>query len=141
MSDHLCINESLDDRGLKFLVSAGLRKRFPTECGSWTHESTAVEAQCKKKRENELRKMKERLDKEQEGLTATIYEAVVDEVLKLYPYVLFLFLFLLLFYFIFLYPFSTVSSRSNHSRTPRKPSPVQVRASTYEENCIPSHCV
>ena len=98
MSDHLCINESLDDRGLKFLVSAGLRKRFPTECGSWTHESTAVEAQCKKRRENELRKMKERLDKEQEGLTATIYEAVADEVLKLYPYVLFLFL--LLFYFL-----------------------------------------
>lgn len=89
MSDYLCISESLDDRGLNVLVNAGLRKRFPTECGNWTRESIAVEAQCKKKRGNELRKMKEKLDKEEDGLAATIHEAVVDEVLKLYPCVSF----------------------------------------------------
>lgn len=70
------------------LINVGLRKRFNSECSNWTHESTAVEAQCRRRRDSELRKIKVKLDKEEESVAAAVHEAVIEEVLKLYPYVL-----------------------------------------------------
>ena len=70
------------------LINVGLRKRFNSECSNWTHESTAVEAQCRGRRDNELRKIKVKLEKEEESLAAAVHEAVIEEVLRLYPYVL-----------------------------------------------------
>ena len=87
-SDHLCISESLNDQALRALISAGLEKHFPNECGNWTRESTAVETQCRKKQDEELRKVKEKLDKEQKSLSAAVHEAVVDKALRSYSYVL-----------------------------------------------------
>lgn len=110
MSDHLCINESLDDQGLKLLVNAGLQKRFPKECSNWSHESTAVENQCRKRQDDELKKVKKKLDTEEKGLSAAVHDAVVDEALKLYPYVLDYLLTSLSSIF------STVSSRRSRSR-------------------------
>ncbi|KAL4072279.1 hypothetical protein J3A83DRAFT_4092477 [Scleroderma citrinum] len=93
-SDHLCISESIDDQSLKILVPTGLQRRFPKECNKWTHESTAVHAQCQRRRDDELRKVRVKLAKEEDGLVASIHEAVVKEVLTLYPYVLFFLAFL-----------------------------------------------
>ena len=88
MSDHLCIGESLDDQALRVVINAGLRKRFPSECGYWTRESTAVEDQCRKKRGKELWKVKVKLDREEKSLSVAVHEAVVDETFRSYPYVL-----------------------------------------------------
>jgi len=70
------------------LINTGLRKRFPIECGKWTYGCTALEDQCRKKQAEELRKVKEKLDKEEKGLSVAVHEAVVNEALRSYPYVL-----------------------------------------------------
>ncbi|KAI6101021.1 hypothetical protein EDD16DRAFT_1844403 [Pisolithus croceorrhizus] len=87
MSDRLRLSESLDDEALNILARNGLKRRFPDECARWAHDSNAVEAQCKRRRFDELEKMRATLDKEEEKLTLAIYEAIVDTALNLYPYV------------------------------------------------------
>ena len=87
----------------------GLQKRFSKECSDWSHESIAVESQCRRRQEDELRKVKKKLDAEEKSLSAAVHDAVVDEALKLYPYVLD---HLNLLSSIF----STVSSRRSRSR-------------------------
>ncbi|KAG6331499.1 hypothetical protein ID866_7590 [Astraeus odoratus] len=86
LSDRLCISESMGDQALRLLLRAGLQTRFPQECGKWTHDSNAVAADCQRRQKDELRKVKEKLDKDEEGLQATIHEAVVNEALRLYPF-------------------------------------------------------
>ncbi|KAL4072300.1 hypothetical protein J3A83DRAFT_4093511 [Scleroderma citrinum] len=125
-SDHLCISESIDDQSLKILVRAGLQRRFPKECNKWTHESTAVYADCQRKRDDELREVMMKLDKEKEGLAAAVREVVIEEALRLYPCVL--------LFLIHLLPISSiVSSRSNHLRIQRKFLSFQEIATLYPE--------
>ena len=87
-SDHLCFSESLDDQALKILVDAGLQKRFSTECDRWTYKSAVVSALCNQMRDDQLQKLMVKWDKENKSLVAGVHEAVVKEVLRLYPYVL-----------------------------------------------------
>ncbi|KIO11023.1 hypothetical protein M404DRAFT_20554 [Pisolithus tinctorius Marx 270] len=85
-SDSLCLSESLDDQALGILVRGGLKKRFPDECTKWTQELDAVGAHCKKMRTDEFGKIRATFDKEEENLTLAIYDAVMDIVLNLYPF-------------------------------------------------------
>ena len=87
-SDHLCVSESLDEQALKILVDAGLQKRFTPECDRWMYESATVPALCNQMRDDELQKLMVKWDKENKSLIAGVHEGVVEEVLRLYPYVL-----------------------------------------------------
>ncbi|KIM52559.1 hypothetical protein SCLCIDRAFT_549343 [Scleroderma citrinum Foug A] len=85
-SDHLCVSEYLDEQALEILVDAGLQKRFPTECDRWKYESAAVSTLCNQMRDDELQKLMVKWDKENKSLATGVHEAVVEEVLRLYPF-------------------------------------------------------
>ncbi|KAI6095859.1 hypothetical protein F5141DRAFT_1012708, partial [Pisolithus sp. B1] len=82
MSDRLRLSESLDDEALNILSRNGLKSRFPDECVKWAHDSSAVDAQYKRLRTDELGRMRATLDKEEEKLTFAIREAIVDTTLS-----------------------------------------------------------
>ena len=70
-----------------------------------------MEAYCLKNQDEELWKVKEKLDREEKSLFMAVYEAVVDEALRYYPYVL-----QHLFSTSLLSTISIVSLRGSHSR-------------------------
>ncbi|KAG8219200.1 hypothetical protein J3R82DRAFT_13 [Butyriboletus roseoflavus] len=84
-SDRLRLNEKLDDKAIKVLVRSGLEKRFQEPCRKWKHESNAVrnvfETSVKQERVN----MSTRLQTELPALRRSLFEAMLDEVLRLYP--------------------------------------------------------
>ncbi|KAI5994325.1 hypothetical protein EDD15DRAFT_788468 [Pisolithus albus] len=85
MSDSLDISETLDDREVGILVHVGLTNRFPQECANWEHQSTAIQERYKKVFDDKLRRTKEELARVAESLTNTVRNAVIDNVVALYP--------------------------------------------------------
>ncbi|KAI6030357.1 hypothetical protein EDC04DRAFT_2572165 [Pisolithus marmoratus] len=84
-SDNLYLGESLDDQGLGILVHVGLEKRFPQECAEWRHQSTAIEERYKKICDGRLRAARDELAKVAESLNSAVRNAVIDDVVSLYP--------------------------------------------------------
>ncbi|KAI5998963.1 hypothetical protein F5J12DRAFT_784806 [Pisolithus orientalis] len=87
ISDSLDISETLDDKGLRILVDVGLRKRCPQECVNWEHQSTAIQERYKKIFDDRFRKAKDELVKVTESLSSAAYNAVIDDVVALYPFI------------------------------------------------------
>ncbi|KAI6143615.1 hypothetical protein BKA82DRAFT_2416446 [Pisolithus tinctorius] len=87
ISDSLDISETLDDKGLRILVDVGLRKRCPQECVNWEHQSTAIQERYKKIFDDRFRKAKDELVKVTESLNSAAYNAVIDDVVALYPFI------------------------------------------------------
>ena len=73
-SDRLCLSEKLDEEALRILVRSGLEKRFQPQCMQWERDSKAL-----------LANVSARLKTELPTLRRSLFEAVLDEVLRLYP--------------------------------------------------------
>ena len=84
-SDCLRLCEQLDEEAVGILVDSGLEKRFPRECRQWKHEVTAVRNMSESSFKTEFGNARTKLEKEQPGSRRSILEAVLDEVLLLYP--------------------------------------------------------
>ncbi|KAI9571051.1 hypothetical protein HD554DRAFT_2017581 [Boletus coccyginus] len=88
-SDRLRLNEALSDTALKILVRSGLEKRFPDKCRRWKEDSSVVrhtaEVRAKTKTTNVLDRVLARLQTELPMLRRLLFEAVLDEILTLYP--------------------------------------------------------
>ncbi|KAF8548768.1 hypothetical protein OG21DRAFT_684156 [Imleria badia] len=84
-SDRLCLSERLDEEAVRILVSSGLEKRFPRECRHWKHETTAVRNIFQSSVKMETSNVNIRLKKELPALRRSMFEAILDEVLRLYP--------------------------------------------------------
>ena len=70
---------------MKLLVRSGLEKRFPQRCRNWKQDSNAIrnmsEPNSKKEIENVLRKLQTELP----TLERSLFEAILDKVLRSYP--------------------------------------------------------
>ncbi|KAI6143619.1 hypothetical protein BKA82DRAFT_2417840 [Pisolithus tinctorius] len=86
-SDSLAISESLDDQGLEILVHVGLGKHFPQECANWKHQSAAIQERYKEILDNRIRNAEDELAKAAESVTNAIRNAVIDDVVALYPFI------------------------------------------------------
>ncbi|KAI6141825.1 hypothetical protein BKA82DRAFT_829435, partial [Pisolithus tinctorius] len=86
-SDSLAISESLDDQGLEILVHVGLGKHFPQECANWKHQSAAIQERYKEILDNRIRNAGDELAKAAESATNAIRNAVIDDVVALYPFI------------------------------------------------------
>ena len=84
-SDRLRLSEKLDDEALHILVRSGLQKRFPRECSQWGHESNAIQCLSESRIKMEMGKMTTKLQTELPALERSLFEAILDEVLRLYP--------------------------------------------------------
>ena len=84
-SDRLRLSEKLDDKALNILVRSGLQKRFPRECSQWEHESNAIQRLSESRIKTEIEKMTTKLQTELPALEKSLFEAILDEVLRLYP--------------------------------------------------------
>ena len=84
-SDRLRLSEKLDDEALNILVRSGLQKRFPRECIQWGHESSAIRRLSESRINMQIGKMRTKLQTELPALEKSLFEAILDEVLRLYP--------------------------------------------------------
>ncbi|KAI9455502.1 hypothetical protein HD554DRAFT_2207426 [Boletus coccyginus] len=87
-SDRLCLNEELNDEALKILVRSGLKKRFPDECRRWKQDSIAVRHISEMRPKTKTTNVSARLPTELPMLRRSLFEAILDEVLRLYPCIL-----------------------------------------------------
>ena len=86
-SDRLCLNEKLDDEALNILVRSGLQKRFQNQCRQWKHESSAIRNVSESSSRVEITAVNTRLQTGLPILRRSLFEAALDEVLRLYPWV------------------------------------------------------
>jgi len=84
-SDRLRLNEKLDDNALRILVHSGLEKRFPDECRQWKHHSNVVRSMSESRAGVEIVDVSARLRAELPTLQRSLFEVILDEVLRLYP--------------------------------------------------------
>ncbi|KAF8552259.1 hypothetical protein OG21DRAFT_1416462 [Imleria badia] len=84
-SHRLCLNEKLDEEAFRILVRSGLERRFPEQCRQWQHESDAIRDMSESLVGAEIAKVSARLQMELPMLQTSLFEAVLDEVLQLYP--------------------------------------------------------
>ena len=84
-SDRLCLSEKLGDEALGILVRSGLEKRFPDKCVEWTRDSNALRNISERRANTEIANVMARLRMELPALRRSLFEAVLDEVLRLYP--------------------------------------------------------
>ncbi|KAF8548833.1 hypothetical protein OG21DRAFT_1489038 [Imleria badia] len=84
-SDRLCLNEKLDDVGLRILVRTGLEKRFPEKCRQWRHDSDVVRNKFKSSAKTDTVNILARLQNHQPALRKSLREAILEMVLRLYP--------------------------------------------------------
>ena len=84
----LYLSESLSAEELKILADVGLKERFPDLCDAWEHQVKEVHATHQQKLVTEQNKAMAKVAHNAESLRYMIHEAVVTEVLRLYPYVL-----------------------------------------------------
>ncbi|KAG8215603.1 hypothetical protein J3R82DRAFT_7468 [Butyriboletus roseoflavus] len=84
-SDRLCLDQRLDDKAIQILVRCGLEKRFQAPCRKWKSDSDAIrntsDSNTKRERENMSTKLQTKLP----ALRRSLFEAILDEVLQLYP--------------------------------------------------------
>ncbi|KAF8548831.1 hypothetical protein OG21DRAFT_1489037, partial [Imleria badia] len=83
-SDRLCLSEQLDEEAVRILVNSGLEKRF-SQCRQWEHETTAVHNMSHSSLKAKIGHANMRLQKELPALRRSMFEAILDEVLRLYP--------------------------------------------------------
>ena len=84
-SDRLRLGEKLDDEALGILIRSGLGKRFPQQCMQWKQDSNAVRNTSESRANTEIANVSARLRMELPTLRRSLFEAVLDEVLRLYP--------------------------------------------------------
>ncbi|KAF8548217.1 hypothetical protein OG21DRAFT_1449416 [Imleria badia] len=84
-SDRLCLSEQLDEEAVRILVHSGLEKRFQQHCRHWKHETSAVHNMTQSSIKMEIANAHARLQKELPALRRPMFEAILDEVLRLYP--------------------------------------------------------
>ncbi|KAF8419128.1 hypothetical protein L210DRAFT_3510849 [Boletus edulis BED1] len=85
LSDRLRLSEELDEESVRILVNSGLNKRFPQECRKWKHETNAVQSTSDSSAKRRVNDMTAKSQKELPALRRQIFEALLDEVLRLYP--------------------------------------------------------
>ena len=85
ISDRLRLSDRLNDEALKILVDLGLEKRFSQQCQAWKQESSTVQSVSNSNAEEEIDNLLEKLDTELPALERSLFEAILDEVLRLYP--------------------------------------------------------
>ncbi|KAF8428935.1 hypothetical protein L210DRAFT_3623712 [Boletus edulis BED1] len=85
LSDRLCLSEQLDEESVRILVDSGLDKRFSQECREWKHETNAVQSTSDSSAKRRVNDMTAKSQKELPALRRQMFEAVLDEVLRLYP--------------------------------------------------------
>ncbi|KAF8122279.1 hypothetical protein EV363DRAFT_1274846 [Boletus edulis] len=84
-SDRLHLNEKLDDEALKILTRLGLEKRFPNQCREWRQNSTAIRSMSNAYVKSDLVSATGRLQAALPTLQRSLFEAVLDKVVGLYP--------------------------------------------------------
>ncbi|KAF8122287.1 hypothetical protein EV363DRAFT_1555266 [Boletus edulis] len=85
LSDRLRLSEELDEESGRILVNSVLNKRFPQECRKWKHETNAVQSTSDSSAKRRVNDMTAKSQKELPALRRQIFEALLDEVLRLYP--------------------------------------------------------
>ncbi|KAG9310080.1 hypothetical protein JVU11DRAFT_9688 [Chiua virens] len=85
MSDRLHLKEQLDEVALDILMRTGLEKRFPDECKLWRRDAIAVRSMSDSSMKKEIEEMSTKLQKALPALERSIFEATLDEVLRIYP--------------------------------------------------------
>ncbi|KAF8428955.1 hypothetical protein L210DRAFT_3508644 [Boletus edulis BED1] len=84
-SDRLHLNEKLDDEALQILACWGLEKRFPKQCREWRQNSAAIRSVSEAHIKSEVASATDRLQAALPTLQRLLFEAVLDEVVELYP--------------------------------------------------------
>jgi hypothetical protein len=85
LKERLQISESIGPKALNSLVRSGLNKRFPTECGTWVKEVTAIKSACQKDMGAQQKKVQDQLREARAQTEASIRFAVVNAVFSDYP--------------------------------------------------------
>ncbi|KAI0058500.1 hypothetical protein BV25DRAFT_1964893 [Artomyces pyxidatus] len=85
IKESLVLSEGLDDAGLTGLLICGLDKRFPIESAEWTNAKKAQSSKSKTNLQKEEKIVLERLERQEKQLNDDLREAVVDEVMKIFP--------------------------------------------------------
>ena len=75
----------MNDGALRILVDLGLEKRFSQQCQAWKQESDAIQMTYDSNAEKEIKDVLGDLHAELQALERSLFEAILDEVLRLYP--------------------------------------------------------
>ena len=85
MNSALVLSETLDEKAVQILVGIAIAERFPEQCDKWRTRSRGARSIFMQ----ELTAKKETIRKEvlrgEDSLRGLIHEAVVDDVMKLFP--------------------------------------------------------
>lgn len=75
----------MDEEAVGILIDCGLEKRFPQECRHWKREAAAVHNTTESRIRKDIDSMTAKLKKDLPTLRRSLFEAVLDEALRLYP--------------------------------------------------------
>jgi hypothetical protein len=83
MNSALVLSESLDEKAVQILVSVAIAERFPDQCDKWHTMSNGARAMLV----HELRKetIRKEVNRGEDSLRRLLREAVVEDVMKLFP--------------------------------------------------------
>ncbi|KIM57715.1 hypothetical protein SCLCIDRAFT_1219233 [Scleroderma citrinum Foug A] len=81
----LCLSESLSAEELRILFHVGLEKRFPELNDSIVRQLNDIRVSCKQQLETQLDEARAKMAYASKGLPYAVHQAVVKEVLELYP--------------------------------------------------------
>lgn len=80
-----CLSETLEDGSLETLMRLGLSTRFPKEHDSWRRQRIEIKERFRRvlaQRQEELHGI---LEQDSKNIQAKLQEAVISEVLKVFP--------------------------------------------------------
>lgn len=81
----LCLSEKIDDESLDTLMKLGLRDRFQEEFAAWERGRHEIKQRFQGTCTERQREMHTRLERDFEDVKVRLREAVIIEVLKVFP--------------------------------------------------------
>jgi len=84
----ICLSDKIEDKSLEALIKLGLRTRFPDECTAWERRRKEVMQGFRETTTERQAEMPVKLEQSFKDIRVKLEEAVVAEVLKVFPWVL-----------------------------------------------------
>jgi hypothetical protein len=86
MNNSFVLSEELEENAVKILVDIAIKDLFPEPCDKWRTRNEEIRTRCKQELEKRKDTARREIGRGEDSLRRALYEAVVEDVIKLFPY-------------------------------------------------------
>jgi hypothetical protein len=85
MNSVLVLSETLDEKAVQILVSVAIAERFPEQCDKWRTRSHGARSVFMQELTERTETSRKEVIRGEESLRGLLREAVVEDVMKIFP--------------------------------------------------------